>query len=212
MSSSHTRPPVDLQTPLELDPRDWSNAQVYDLITSLVIPRPVGWISTVSATGQRNLAPHSYFNLVADCPPHLVFSSIGVKDTLRNIQATGEFVVNIADQSLIPQMNATAEELPPGQDEFAFARLTPLNSRCVCAPRVAEARAHFECVLADVIPIGNGNLVVGRIVHMHVNPSIWKNGHVDPKLLNPVVRLSRRYGALAEEFTPEEVPATHVLK
>ena len=196
---------------MELNPSDWTNAHVYDLMTALVIPRPVGWISTISPAGERNLAPHSYFNLVADCPPHVAFSSIGVKDTLRNIQATGEFVVNIASHSLIPQMHATSEELPPEEDEFMFARLTPLSAWRVRAPRVGEAKAHFECVLSQVVPVGNGNLVIGRIIHVHVSPCIWKNGRVDPALLDPVVRLSRRYGAVAKTFSPEEEPATHVL-
>lgn len=212
MNSSHSRPPALLDAPLELDPGDWSKAQVYDLITALVIPRPVAWVSTVSARGHRNLAPHSYFNLVADCPPHLAFSSIGVKDTLRNIQANGQFVVNIASQALIPHMNATAEELAPEEDEFRFAGLTPWSARRVQPPRVAEAKAHFECVLSQIVPVANGNLVIGRIVHLHVSPCVWRNGRVDPELLDPVVRLSRRYGRIASAFSPEEEPSSHVLK
>jgi flavin reductase (DIM6/NTAB) family NADH-FMN oxidoreductase RutF len=212
MTSSHGSPPTFLQKPLELDPADWPKASVYDLLTSLVIPRPVAWVSTLSARGERNLAPYSYFNLVADCPPHLAFSSIGVKDTLRNVQACGEFVVNIASRDLIPQINLTAEELPPETDEFVFASLTAEPARRVRTPRVAEASAHFECVLSEIVPVANGNLVIGRIVHLHVRPSIWRNGRVDPGLLDPVVRLSRRYGRIANSFTTEEEPSAHVLK
>jgi flavin reductase (DIM6/NTAB) family NADH-FMN oxidoreductase RutF len=212
MNSSHTVPPTMLDAPLELNPADWTKAQVYDLMTALVIPRPVAWVSTVSASGHRNLAPHSYFNLVADCPPHLAFSSIGVKDTLRNIRASGEFVVNIAGHSLIPYIHKTAEELTPEEDEFSFAGVTPVEAHRVRAPRVAEAKAHFECLLSQIVPVANGNVVIGRVIHVHVSPCIWKNGRVDPALLDPVVRLSRRYGAISSTFSPEEEPSAHVLK
>jgi flavin reductase (DIM6/NTAB) family NADH-FMN oxidoreductase RutF len=212
MRSSHACPPGWLDTSLEIDPSDWTHAEVYDLVTSLVIPRPVAWVSTLSAEGYRNLAPHSYFNLVADDPPHIAFSSIGVKDTLRNIQDTGEFVVNFAGRELLPQLDATGASLLPEEDEFLFAGLTAAPSRKVRPPRVAEARAHMECVLVQVVPVGNGHLTIGRVVHVHVSPSIWKDGGVAPELLDPVVRLSRKYGMLAESFTPEEEPSLHVLK
>lgn len=211
MSSSHGRPPDLLQTPLELDPAEWTRAETYDLVTSLVVPRPVAWVSTLSPTGERNLAPHSYFNLVADCPPHVAFSSIGVKDTLANILATGEFVVNLASQRLLTALDATGADVPPEVDEFQLAGLTPAPARCVRAPRVAEAPAHLECVLVQVVPVANGNVVIGRVVHVHVDPSIWRDRRVAPDLLDPVVRISRRYGALATTYTAEEPPSPHVL-
>jgi flavin reductase (DIM6/NTAB) family NADH-FMN oxidoreductase RutF len=209
--SSHLAPPGRLDRPLELDPASWTNADVYSLVTSLVVPRPVGWISTLSPDGYRNLAPHSYFNLVADIPPHVAFSSIGVKDTLRNVRATGEFVANLAGQELRGALDATAASLPPDEDEFLFAGVTPAPSTRVAPPRVAQAKAHLECVLAGIVPVGNGNLVIGRVVHVHVDPAVWRNGRVAPDLLAPVVRLSRRYGMLASVVTPEEEPAAHVL-
>jgi flavin reductase (DIM6/NTAB) family NADH-FMN oxidoreductase RutF len=211
MSSSHGRPPDLLDVPLELDPSDWTRAQTYDLVTSLVVPRPVAWVSTLSTAGGRNLAPHSYFNLVADCPPHVAFSSIGVKDTLRNILATGEFVVNLAGRRLLAALDATAADVPADVDEFLLAGLTPAPARCVRAPRVAEAPAHLECVLVQVVQVGNGNLVIGRVVHVHVDPSVWKDRRVAPDLLDPVVRVSRRYGALTTVYTAEEPPSAHVL-
>src|SRR5437879_1964728 len=212
MNSSHSLPPDYLDTALEINPADWTNAQVYDLVTSLVVPRPVAWVSTVSCQGCRNLAPHSYFNLVADCPPYLVFSSIGMKDTLRNILATGEFVVNVASQDLISQLHTTGASVPSDEDEFVFAGLTPAPARKITPPRVAEAKAHMECTLEKVITVGNGNLVIGRIIHIHVSPSVWRAGRIDPELLDPVVRLSRKYGVIGHTFTVEEEPSAHVLK
>src|SRR5262249_21186401 len=116
MNPSHPFPPERLEAPLEIDPADWSKRHVYDLVTSLVVPRPVAWLSTVPPGGHRNLAPYSYFNLVADSPPHVVFSSVGEKDTLRNVKATGEFVVNLASRTLLAALDATAISLPPEED------------------------------------------------------------------------------------------------
>lgn len=208
LRSSHDRPPAELDEPLEVDPSEWTSAAVYDLVTALVVPRPVGWISSVSLGGRANLAPYSYYNLVADRPPHVAFSSIGLKDTLRNVTATGEFVANVGAERLRPALAMTAADA----DEFRFAELTPVPSERVRAPRVGEAPAHLECALDRVIAIGNGNLVIGRVIHIHVDPSIWRGGRLAVDLLDPVVRLSRRYGRLAPDFTPEEEPSPHVLE
>ncbi|MEU2613191.1 flavin reductase family protein [Micromonospora sp. NPDC007271] len=185
---------------------------MYQLITSLVVPRPIAWISTVDLAGRRNLAPYSYFTLVADHPPHVAFSSIGEKDTLRNIRATGEFVVNVADQRLLKQLDRSAEHFGPGQDEFLEAGVTAVPALRVRPNRVAEAPAHLECELVDVYPVGNGNLVVGRVVHVQVDPRVWRDGRADSRLLDPVLRLSRCYGRLSPEVTPEEEPAPHVFE
>jgi flavin reductase (DIM6/NTAB) family NADH-FMN oxidoreductase RutF len=208
--SSHDAPPRSLDAPLEVDPLEWTHAAVYDLVTSLVVPRPVGWISTVSAAQRPNVAPYSYYNLVADHPPHVAFSSIGIKDTITNVIATGEFVANVAGERLRGALDRTAGLPPDTTDEFEVAGLTPVTGMRVSAPRVAEAPAHLECVLDQIVPVGNGNLVIGRVVHVHVDPSIWRDGRLAVDLLEPVVRLSRRYGLLAPVFTPEEEPSPHV--
>jgi flavin reductase (DIM6/NTAB) family NADH-FMN oxidoreductase RutF len=212
MKSSHTDPPMLLRESLEINPDEWTHEHLYNLVTSLVVPRPVAWVSTVSLEGYRNLAPHSYFNLVSDWPPHVAFSSIGVKDTLRNINATKEFVLNFASQRLLNKLDATGDSLPPEVDEFQHAGLTAVPAARVRAPRVAEARAHMECRLHRVIPVGNGNIVLGRVVHIHVDPSIWLDGQVDVGLLDPIVRLSKKYGVLGPEYSPEEEPSSHVLQ
>jgi flavin reductase (DIM6/NTAB) family NADH-FMN oxidoreductase RutF len=172
----------------------------------------VGWISTRATGGGRNLAPYSYYNLVADHPPHVAFSSIGLKDTITNVLATREFVVNVAGQRLRGALDATAASLPEEDDEFALAGVTPAPAVRVRAPRVREAPAHLECVLTKFVPVGNGNLVIGRVVHVHVDPSVWREGRLAIDVLDPVVRLSRRYGRLSRVFTPEEEPSPHVLE
>ncbi|MBW3658274.1 MAG: flavin reductase family protein, partial [Actinobacteria bacterium] len=154
MTSSHETPPATLDTTLELTPGDWPSREVYFLMTGLVIPRPIAWVSTVDAEGRRNLAPHSYFNVVAHEPPHVVFSSSGVKDTLRNVRATGEFVVNLVTMDVVEAMNFTATDFPSDEDEFGWAEVTPVPSRTVAPARVAEARAHLECRVVETVAAG----------------------------------------------------------
>jgi flavin reductase (DIM6/NTAB) family NADH-FMN oxidoreductase RutF len=211
MRSSHATPPDRLDTALELEPDDWAPVDLYTLVTSLVVPRPVAWISTLDPSGHKNLAPYSYFNLVADMPPHVVFSSIGVKDTLRNIRATGEFVVNLAGREQLAALDVTAADPPPGRSEFDLGGVTVVPSRRVRPPRVREAKAHLECRAVHEVPAGNGYVVIGRVVHIHVDPSVWLSRRVAPERYDPVVRLSRRYGALGLDVTAEEEPSTHVL-
>lgn len=202
MPSSHDHPPESLDSPLELAPADWDPRQVYYLLTGLVIPRPIAWVSTADADGVPNVAPHSYFNLVSHAPPHVMFSSGGVKDTLRNLRATGEFVVNLVTMDLVEEMNATAADLPPDVDEFAWVGLDTAPSHTVAPPRVARAKAHLECRVVHDLAVGNGNLVVGEVAHVHVDPHVWSGGRIDPALLDPVCRLAgTRYAKLGEVFT-----------
>jgi flavin reductase (DIM6/NTAB) family NADH-FMN oxidoreductase RutF len=201
VATSHPEPPDHLDAALELDPADWPKRQVYFLLTGLVVPRPIAWVSTRSPKGVRNVAPHSYFNVVAHDPPHVIFSSTGEKDTLRNVQLTGEFVVNIVTQDVVEVMNFTATDFPPDEDEFSWAQLTEAPAQTVRAPRVADAKAHLECRLVQVVPAGNGNIVIGRVEHVHVDPSVWRAGRVDPQLLDPVCRLAGTgYATLGEVF------------
>ncbi|MTV24558.1 flavin reductase family protein [Nitriliruptoraceae bacterium ZYF776] len=201
MPSSHDAPPDHLDVDLELEPRDWGTRDVYFLMTGLVIPRPIAWVSTRSADGVDNVAPHSYFNVVSNDPPHVVFSSTGEKDTLRNVRASGEFVVNLVDGSLVEAMNATATDTPPDVSEFDAFGVERAPSTTVAPPRVAAARAHLECRLVHELPLGNGNLVVGEVVHLHIAREIWRDGRVDPVAFDPVCRLAgTRYATLGEVF------------
>lgn len=201
MATSHPAPPDELDGPLELDPEDWPARQVYFVMTGLVIPRPIAWVSTLGEGGVRNVAPHSYFNAVAHDPPHVMFSSSGQKDTLRNVRATGEFVVNLVSMDVVEPMNFTATDFPPDEDEFTWAGLTEEPSQRVAAPRVGEAAAHLECEVREIVPAGNAHVVVGEVVHLHVAPRVWRAGRVDPELLDPVCRLAgTRYARLGPIF------------
>jgi flavin reductase (DIM6/NTAB) family NADH-FMN oxidoreductase RutF len=186
---------------MELDPetRPWSS--VYKILIGAIVPRPIGWISTVDANGRRNLAPFSFFNAVSGRPPHVVFSPMiretdtGEKDTLRNVRATGEFVVNIVTEALAQAMNLTSTELPPEIDEFDLAGLTATPSVAVRAPRVAESPIHLECRVAHLWEIGDtpgaATLVVGRVVHLHVDSSVLLGeDKIDLARLQPIGRLS----------------------
>lgn len=201
MPSSHPGPPEQLDVDLEVTPGDWDPRQVYFLMTGLVVPRPVAWVSTRSPDGVDNLAPHSYFNVMSHDPPHVVIGSSGRKDTLTNIEATGELVVNITTEHVLEQMNASAVDAPPDIDEFDRVGVTRVASTTVTPARVGEAMAHLECRLVQVVPAGNGHIVVAEVTHVHVDPRVWRDGRVDPELLRPVLRLAgTRYATLGEVF------------
>jgi flavin reductase (DIM6/NTAB) family NADH-FMN oxidoreductase RutF len=174
---------------IEFDPSRFEGREGYFLLTALVVPRPIAWVSTVSADGARNLAPHSYFNAISSNPLVIHFTSTGVKDSLRNVKATGEFVVNIVSAPLAESMNLTAANFPPGEDEFAWANLADAPSKTITPPRVAEAAASFECTVNRIVSIGNGHMVFGDVMHLVVDEKIMREGRVAPDLLDPVGRL-----------------------
>ena len=190
MESSYTGPPDSLDRPLEQDPSEWSFQDNYHLLTGLVIPRPIAWMSSMSADGVRNIGPHSFFNAVSADPPHVMVSSTGVKDSVRNIRATKEFVLNIVTMDVIEDMVYTSTDFPPDEDEFDWSGLAVAPSVKVAAPRIAQAKAHLECVFVSEMTLGDATLIFGEVVHIHVDPSVWRNGRVDPTLLDPVCRLS----------------------
>ena len=200
-ASSHPGPPTALDTDLEVLPEEWDPRQVYFLMTGLVVPRPIAWVSTLSQEGVRNLAPHSYFNVMSHDPPHVVVGSSGRKDTLANIEATGELVVNVTTEHVLEAMNASALDAPAEVDEFGHVGVTPTPSRTVAPPRVAEALAHLEARLVQVVPAGNGHIVVAEVTWIHISRDVWAEGRVDPALLRPVLRLAgTQYGTIGELF------------
>jgi flavin reductase (DIM6/NTAB) family NADH-FMN oxidoreductase RutF len=176
---------------------------VYRAIVGVVTPRPIAWVTTVDGQGCVNLAPFSFFNAFGANPPVVVFSPTlrrdgTKKDTLLNLEAVGEFVVNSAVEALAEKMNATSKELPPGQSEADFAGLELRPSSKVRPPRVAQAPVHLECRVRQIIPIGDGpiaaNLVIGEVLLMHVADSVLDpSGSVDPKKLRTIARLGSDY-------------------
>jgi len=182
----------------EFNPAKLSGRERYQLLTSLVVPRPIGWISTWSAPALPNLAPFSYFAALA-ASPMLVGVSVGhratgPKDTLVNVRESGAFCVNVVSASLLEAMNATSAEVPPGTDEFELARLTAHPSRRVRAPYVAEAPAVLECLVTKEVDLDGApnTFVIGRVVGVLVRSDIaLMEGtlQVDPDALRPVGRL-----------------------
>ena len=201
MTASHPAPPRELDRPLEVAPGDWAEREFYLMMTALVIPRPVGWISTLSPDGVRNLAPYSYFNLMGSDPFYVAFGSTTEKDTISNLRKVPEFVANIVTMHLLEKMNFTSTDFPRAEDEFSWAGLTPVPAAKVRPPRVGEAKAHLECEVVQIVDDRNTHIVLGRIVHAHVDPSVWRDGRIDPRLLDPVCRLSGSgYATLGELF------------
>jgi flavin reductase (DIM6/NTAB) family NADH-FMN oxidoreductase RutF len=178
---------------------------VYKLLIGCIVPRPIAWVSTVGADGVPNVAPFSFFMGVCNDPPTLAFSAgprsggaeakaAGLKDTVRNLEATGEFVVNVVDDTLAEAMNRTSGEYPPEVDEFEVAGLTAAPGVKVRAPRVREAPISMECRVAQIVRVGRGphSLVLGEIVHFHLRDDLYDRatGRVDMQRLKPVGRLA----------------------
>src|SRR5690242_14719315 len=149
MPSSPWTPPPTPADALDIGPDDSQGAAFYPLLTALVVPRPIGSISTISAGGVRNIAPYSYFNLMGSDPAYVAFGSTGVKDSLRNLREVPEFVANIVTMHLLEKMNFTSGDFPQEEDEFGWAGLTPKASAKVRPYRVGEAKAHLECELVQ---------------------------------------------------------------
>jgi flavin reductase (DIM6/NTAB) family NADH-FMN oxidoreductase RutF len=176
-------------------------------MTGLVVPRPIAWVSTLDETGAANLAPHSYFNAVSGAPPILMVSSTHAsthrpdrrKDTLVNIERTGEFVVNLVSAELLGPMNETSVESAPGVDEFALAGLDKGPSAVVRAPSVANSPASLECRLERIVRIGDASVIFGKVVWFRIDRRIWRDGRVDAEALQPAGRLG---GALYAALGP----------
>jgi flavin reductase (DIM6/NTAB) family NADH-FMN oxidoreductase RutF len=186
---------------MEINPDAMPHQSIYKILTGSVLPRPIGWISSLDLEGRPNLAPFSFFNVVCSNPPTVLFCPLirGIdgnkKDTLNNVRTTNEFVVNIVTERLLPAMNASSVEALPGFNEFEFAGLTPAASVVVGPPRVAESPIHFECRVREIIDIndapGGGSIVIGTIVHIHVDDGILiGEDKINLAALQPVGRLA----------------------
>jgi flavin reductase (DIM6/NTAB) family NADH-FMN oxidoreductase RutF len=186
-------------------PSDLAHKDLYSLLLNSVAPRPIAWVSTVSPSGQPNLAPFSFFNVVCVDPPLLAFApglrppkqprgSHGeAKDTLRNIRETREFVVNVVTYDLREAMNVTSGEYDESVSEFELAQLTPKASKVVRPPRVAESPVSFECKLHQILDFSSaptsGSLVIGQIVSIHMNDAHLKEGKLDRNSLDLIGRM-----------------------
>jgi flavin reductase (DIM6/NTAB) family NADH-FMN oxidoreductase RutF len=171
----------------------------HDPFKALVAPRPIGWITAVSAKGEINLSPYSFFNAVSDLPPMVAFSSLGKKDALTFIEETGEFVCNLATWDLRDAMNETSAPLARGRNEMAHAGLTPAPSRFVKPPRVAEAPAAIECRHMQTVPLtplAGGEpryfLVIGEVVGVYIDDGFIVDGLVDTAAMRPITRAGYR--------------------
>ena len=186
----------------------------HDPFNAIVGPRPIGWISTQSATGALNLAPYSFFTAFNYVPPIVGFASIGAKDTLRNIEATGEFVWNLATHDLADAMNQSCAAVPPEVSEFELAGLTPLASEKVRPPRVAESPVTFECRSTQIVQLQGIDgekvptwLVLGEVVAVHIAKALLKDGVYDTAGAGHILR----GGGPADYFTvgPEQLFRMH---
>jgi flavin reductase (DIM6/NTAB) family NADH-FMN oxidoreductase RutF len=185
---------------LAFDPGNCSTGDIYKLMVGSIVPRPIALVSSIDQGSVRNLAPFSYFTACSSNPPVVVFCPILrpvpflAKDTLRNVLATREFVVNIVSEEFVERMNATAAQVGPEVDEFELSGLTPLASELVTPPRVAESHVHMECRLRQVVQVsdqpGGGSLVLGDVLRFHVREDYIQNFRIDPDKLHAVGRMA----------------------
>jgi flavin reductase (DIM6/NTAB) family NADH-FMN oxidoreductase RutF len=182
-----------------LDPAQIAPPDIYKLMIGVIVPRPIAFVSTIDADGIRNLAPFSYFTACSSNPPVVCFcASVRTgpqphKDTLENIRATGEFVVNIVSEEIAEQMNLCSAEVPPEVDEFELSGLTPMTSDLVKPPRVAESKVQMECRLRQILVIseepGGGSLVLGDVLCFHIAEPLLDGYKIDPEKLKAIGRM-----------------------
>ena len=179
---------------------------------AIVSPRPIGWISSIDKEKNVNLAPYSFFNAIADNPPMVMFSitgqkkNISLKDTLQNIIETKCFVVNVVSKDLLNQMNKTSANYPKNTDEFILAKLEKTNCVHIDVPRVKKSPASLECTLYKILklPGFSNNMVIGKVVGVHINENILKNGIFDILAYDPIARLGYKdYTYVSSKFELE---------
>ncbi len=173
---------------VDLDPAELG-AGIYPWLTSVVVPRPIAWVSTRSTSGVDNLAPHSFFTIAGIDPPVISFTSVGSKDSLRNILDTGEFVVSVCTEDLRDQVNLTGTDFPDTVSEYDEVGLTREPSLRVAPSRVAESPVAMECRLVDTKSFGDCTVVFGQVVHLVVSEAVLRDGRPEISLLRPVARL-----------------------
>jgi flavin reductase (DIM6/NTAB) family NADH-FMN oxidoreductase RutF len=190
------------------DARKNDHGHEYDPFKAIVAPRPIGWISSLSPEGVANLAPYSFFNAMSDNPHYVVFGSAGRKDSIRNIEATGEFVHNMATFKLREQMNASSAPVAEAVDEFELAGLEKAASKLVKPPRVAASPVAFECKYVKTVELpGHDNaaggyaMVIGEVIGIHIDDSFIEDGRVNTAAMQPIARMGySEYAVVTEAF------------
>lgn len=176
---------------VDFDPEQTDPRSFYKLLTASVLPRPIAWVSTRSAAGVDNLAPHSFYTVACADPPVLQFTSVGRKDSLRNVLETGEFVVNFSPAGMFEEINATGTAFPADVSEFEAVGIESEPSTRVTPLRVAASPVAFECRLADTQSFGNSTVVFGRVVHVAVDEAVMDGELPDAERLAPLARLGK---------------------
>ncbi|HEU4701333.1 MAG TPA: flavin reductase family protein [Conexibacter sp.] len=199
MEPATARAIIGAVTRVDFDPEQTDPLAFYRLLNSVVIPRPIAWVSSRSAEGVDNLAPHSFFTVACTDPPIVQFTSVGRKDSLRNVEATREFVVNFTPEPLFEAVNATSVNAPPDVSELDHVGIAREPSLRVAPPRVAASPVAIECVLHDTLPLGDCTVVLGRVVHMAIAADAMRDGRPAADLLRPLARLGgRQWSTLGE--------------
>ena len=192
---------------MRIDAASLDEAAAHDLLKGCVAPRPIAWISTVGPDSVSNAAPFSCFTFLSTKPPQVGFCveqrGDDEKDTLVNLEHTGDFVVNVVSESLAEPMNRTADDYPPEVSEILEVELTPVPSEMVQAPRIAECPVSMECRVVDVVrlPGSRHRFVVGQVLLFHIEDALYKDGQIDMKALKPLARLAgNQYGCIGKVF------------
>ena len=197
---------------MQFDIQNTESSALYKLLTGTIIPRPIAWVATVDENGIDNLAPFSFFNVVSEDPPHIMFSTVRTgnknKDTLNNILANQQFVVNLVTEDVVEQMNTTSQSVAANVNEFELAKITPIESIYIKPKRVKESLVQFECEMVHHYFIekhqnGGACIIIGKIITIHIDDSILMENHkIDLEKYKPVARLAgSNYSKLGEIFS-----------
>lgn len=197
---------------MQIDPRQLDMLATYKLLSGIIVPRPIAWVTSLSPGGVLNLAPFSTFTWISVVPPLVAFTvgrrGDGLKDTARNAAANREFVVNIGNADLVRHISISSEEHPTEVSEVERAGLTPAPSSVIATPRLAEAPVSLECMLHDILEFGQlrQQFIIGEVVQFHVRDGLAVNGKIDSRDLNPIARLGGpNYATLGEVIGLEEL-------
>ena len=186
---SHDGPVTDSHPRVTFDLAELERSVYYRVLNSVVVPRPIAWVCSRSADGVDNLAPHSFYTVACVAPPIVQFTSVGRKDSLNNVEATGEFTVNLTPEALFEQVNATGTDFPAGLSEAEEIGVALERSEVVDVPRVAQSPVTVECALHSTVRLGDSTVVFGRVLHISAWESVVRDGRPRIEHLRPLARL-----------------------